>query len=346
MPETRFDPITETTVIVAPERLSRPQVLTKDLPDGCVPPKGTSRVPTAEPTIDAACPFCLGNEALTPQEIAAYPPGKAWQVRVVPNRYPALAPPAEFLDHRINPPLPPYQVSAAEGFHEVIIEAPLHVLSLSDLPCDHIALILTTYADRLRWLKQQPRVAFVQIFKNQGAKAGATMPHLHSQVIAWNHVPTATLREIAACGDFYRQHGRCVFCHLLDAEQTAENRIVEASDDFVVLCPYVSRLPFETTILPRRHLPSFDETDAETLRRLATVLRRTLIRWESQAEQVAYNLMLHSAPFDMGAEPHYHWQMKLLPRFAQRAGFEWSTGVYMNPLTPEQAAQRLRAVKL
>jgi UDPglucose--hexose-1-phosphate uridylyltransferase len=320
-PELRQGPLTEQWAIIAPERAARPIEVH---PDGHAVP--------------IVCPFCPGHEAQTPPALRSYPDGPGWRVRVVPNKYPALrlagnpAPHGDEFGTR----------SDGVGAHEVIIDSPVHAHSLTDLPAEQVRLLLSVYADRLRELRRDGRLAYGLVFKNVGAAAGASLEHTHSQVIALPRVPAFVRQELITARAYHRRHGRCLCCDLLDREVRDGRRLVLESRHFAVLTPFASRMPYEMLLLPRRHAARFEELPEDECADLAGALRSALLKLERAADRPAYNYLIHTAPFT-GPEPEsFHWHLEVLPRTTTLAGFEWATGVTINPLPPEQAAAQLR----
>jgi UDPglucose--hexose-1-phosphate uridylyltransferase len=340
MPEYRHDSLTGRMVIVAEERASRPHQF--DITDT---------------PYRSACPFCEGNESLTPGEIAAFrradsePNTPGWRVRVVPNMYPAVLPG----DRKEDTPFPSGGCPATLpsktdgiGIHEVIIDTSRHVLSVSELSNEEVAEMLSMYRLRLQALRSDFRWAYVQIFKNVGAAAGASLPHSHSQLVALPFVPPPLVQMLSGSAEYARKHHRCCWCdHLRNELQSAE-RIVEETEHFVVLCPFVSRFAGEIEIYPKNHESGFDTVDVVLLDELAGLFRRTIIRLEKAVfwmkDPLAYNIVLSTEPFRFEGElpMFFHWRFSILPSLARAAGFEWGTGLHINPLSPEQAARRLR----
>ena len=299
-----------------------------------------------------ACPFCGGNEAMTPPEIAVWgPPGRranqpGWQVRVVANVRPAL---------RIEEPLTRraermYDAASGTGAHEIVIETPEHRGSLSELPCEHVALVLAAWAERIRDLKRDPRIRSVFVFKNHGRMAGAVIPgHAHSQVVGLPVTPKALKEMLEGARAHFRLKERCVFCDILREELEMDCRVIEVSERFVAIAPYASRHPYECWILPREHSPDFETSDPGAFPELAAVLKTLLARLEAVLSEPAYNLFLYSGPnrdrrpgYWTTLDEDFHWHLAILPRLTQVAGFEVGTGFYANPVTPELAAVTLR----
>jgi UDPglucose--hexose-1-phosphate uridylyltransferase len=341
MPELRHDPIQKRWVIIATERGRRPD----DFP----------RNEAASP--DGLCPFCEGNESKTPPEITAIrngtgPNQPGWEVRVVPNKFPALRIEGG-LERR---GLGAYDRMNGVGAHEVIIETPNHALNMADAPLDHIYKVLRMYRERLADLLRDQRFKYVLIFKNHGAAAGASLAHPHTQLIATPVTPLTLVEELDAAKEHYRDKERCLFCDLIHQELDSGHRVVIAADQFVVLAPFASRFPFELFIAPRNHHHSFAEAGDDMLYHLAVVMKETLLRIKKCLKDPPYNFVIHTIPNVKARHKHgsdwetieldYHWHIEFIPRLTQVAGFEWGTGFYINPTAPEDAAKYLRDTEL
>ena len=318
MPELRHDPLSGRWVIIAENRAARPDQFTAT---------GASRV--------EVCPFCPGHEDLTPGAVAVYPGGSAgapWKVRVVPNKYPAVELNASG-----------DRGEAAVGVHEVIIESPAHVASLSDISGEEARLTFIAYRDRLRAWRQDSRLAYGLIFKNARADGGASLEHTHSQLLVGCTVPADIQFELAKAGEHRMLHRSCAFCDLLDGERDGSRHVVE-TDRFAVFCAFGSRFPYEMWVLPKEHCKSFETTSDSALAELAELMRKLVRGLEATLDSAAYNYWIRNAPFRMSPHDDYHWRIELTPRMTRLAGFELATGCFINPVSPEQAAARLRSV--
>jgi UDPglucose--hexose-1-phosphate uridylyltransferase len=334
MSEFRQDPLSRRSVIIGGERAGRPN----EFVEATVRATGLS------------CPFCAGNESETPPAIAWYGANgsaqrqEKWLVRVVPNKFPAVT-----LDRTLcgncHPFSPEATRGAVPGFgtHEVIIESPRHVASLSELTDAEAEAVFVAYRDRLCQLRAEGRYRYVQIFKNVGPSAGASLEHVHSQLVALPSVPEVVEQELAASGHFFTQHRRSLLLDMLEREIAAEERIICQTERFVAFCPYASRFGYEVWIAPRRHQPRFQDVEPGELGELSRMARDVIGRIERAVGQTAYNYFLHTQPFDMPAYDHYHWHIEIIPRLTKVAGFEWSTGCFINPYPPESAAAHLRS---
>jgi UDPglucose--hexose-1-phosphate uridylyltransferase len=333
MSEYRQDPLSRRWVIIGSDRAARPNEFVEE---------PVRRQP-------GPCPFCAGNEHETPEAVASYAaPGKrsAWLVRIVPNKYPAVTA-DEALCPQCQPPLglssPKDESIPGFGRHEVIIESPRHVASLSELTTTEAELVFQAYRDRIAALKVTGQFRYVQIFKNVGPHAGASLEHVHSQLVALPGVPEVVTQELASCRDYFAVHRRPLVAGLLERELATGERIVAQTDHFVAVCPFASRFPYEVCIAPIANQPRFEATQAGELGELSRLARDVIGRIERTGGQVAYNAVLHTQPFDTPPHDHYHWHIEIIPRLTKVAGFEWGTGCFINPLPPEAAAAHLRS---
>ncbi|MBW3599529.1 MAG: HIT domain-containing protein [Planctomycetes bacterium] len=333
MPEFRHDPVSGRWVIIAGERAGRPEEYRR----------------AAVTRLEIECPFCRGREHQTTPTVAWYgPPGASseqWEVRVIPNKYPALA-----IEHRTREAgLSESSLDAAlfgsragVGKHEVVIESPEHVESYTGLSDDQGFWTLAAYRDRLRVHRGEGRFAAASVFKNLGPDGGASLVHAHSQIMLLPETPETLARELDTSAAFRRRHGVCVFCAMLDRETQHGVRVVAESPGFFAVCPFASRFAYEMWIVPRRHASRFEETDDATLRDASLLLKRAIRAMEDVLDRPAYNYFLHTSPLDRNSYEHYHWHIELFPRTAKAAGLEWSAGWHLNTTPPEGAAAALR----
>ena len=331
MPELRKDPITGRWVIISTERRKRPSAF---LLEHVAPAEGH------------VCPFCEGNEQYTPKEVLSYrrnggaANGPGWDVRVIPNKFPALQVEGD-LD-RQGEGL--FDKMNGVGAHEVIIETPDHKASLATMPAAAVERVLWAYRERVLDLKQDRRFRYILIFKNHGAAAGASLDHSHSQLIALPVIPRNVRDEISGARRHFEHKERCVYCDIVRQELDARVRVISENADFVALSPYAPRFPFETWLLPKRHGASFEDAPRHEYESLARMLKETLLRMNRALESPPFNLIVHSAPFSEAAGEFYHWHVEIMPKLTKVAGFEWGSGFYINPTAPEEAAEVLREI--
>lgn len=333
MPELRKDPITGRWVVVSTERQKRPNdfILHKATVIG-----------------RDHCPFCPGHEAMTPPEVLAYRPngsganGPGWDLRVVPNRYPALR--VEGTLDREGEGM--FDRMSGIGAHEVVIEHTDHDKTFATMTEAEIARVLSAFRDRVHDLKNDFRFRYILLFKNQGAAAGATLEHGHSQLMALPIVPNFIREEIEGARHHYNEKERCVFCDIVRQETGDGRRVIHENNDVVAIAPYASRVPFETWVLPRSHASRFEDAPPQVLLSLAGMLKSLVGRMNQALETPPYNLIIHSGPLSEDTSAFFHWHVELMPRVSRVAGFEWGSGFYINPTSPEEAAEVLRAVRL
>ncbi|MEX2318165.1 MAG: DUF4931 domain-containing protein [Pirellulales bacterium] len=328
MPELRTDWLTGRTVIVAENRAQRPNEYAHETPHGELASAGGSGG-----LHRSSCPFCAGNESQTPP--AAYQSSDAqgrWRVRVVPNKFPALT----------SDPIHP-TASAAIGAHEVIIESARHADRMSALSEAELRDVLEAYAQRLLHWQADGRFGYGLVFKNQGPQAGASLAHVHSQLVALPDIPAAPMRELERAERDFNDHGSCAYCRLLESERSSGERIVLDSGGYVAFCPFASLQPLEVWLLPAAHESWFERPPhADEFDHLAKVLKALLGRLETIVPGASYNMLLRTAPWQTGSADAFHWRIELLPRITALAGLELAAGIHINPLPPEKAARRLR----
>ena len=333
MPELRKDPITGLWVIIAGDRQRRPNDF---------------RIEHSTLIGSEHCPFCTGHEAMTPPEVLAFRPfglpgnGPGWDLRVVPNKFPALQVEGDLdrqgegMFDRMN----------GIGAHEVVIESPEHGQTLATMSEAHIERVLWAFRERIQDLKRDTRFRFILVFKNHGAAAGATLEHSHSQLIALPIVPDFVREELEGARQHFEAKERCVYCDIIRQELASDRRVVQENADIVALSPYAPRFPFETWLVPRVHGARFEDAPRHVYEGLARMLKSVLQRMNRALENPAYNLVIHSAPFSESRGDFYHWHVEVMPKLGRIAGFEAGTGFYINPTSPEEATQVLRNVKL
>ncbi|MCP5047798.1 MAG: galactose-1-phosphate uridylyltransferase [bacterium] len=329
MPELRRDPVTGTWVIVSPERSIRPQFYTAGGDVELLP---------------GDCPFCEGNENMTPPEVyslresGSHGNKPGWKVRVVPNKYPALRVEGDL--NREGEGF--YDKMNGIGAHEVVIETTDHEKGMDELSVDEVADIFLTFKHRILDLKRDVRFKYIQVFKNHGAKAGATIPHPHSQMVALPMVPGVIHEKLSRAGDHFRERERCIYCDIIHYETGYRKRVLVENSDYIVIAPFASGFPFELAVYPVGHESSFEEMGDALFKSLAEVMREVVGRISGALERPDYNLVLHNAPFDRDAVDYFHWHLQLVPVISGTGGFELGTYSTINPTPPEEAIQTLK----
>jgi len=293
------------------------------------------------------CPFCYGSESLTPPEIDSIrdlhtqPNTSGWQVRVVPNKFPALQIEGD-IDRR---GLGMYDLSNGIGAHEVLIETPYHNKDISDLLNEEIEKFVSMYSRRSLDLERDKRFKYLMIFRNYGSAAGASLEHPHTQIVALPMVPKNVMEELKGAEKYFEYRERCIFCDIIRQEMQEKERVILENKYFLAFCPFVSRFPFEIWIMPKKHNGYFCHISAEELPAFAAILKETIGKIKKVFPNLSYNYIIHTSPIngDGGADS-YHWHLEFMPKLTRVAGFEWGTGFYLIPTPPELAAQYLKAV--
>ncbi|MGB2706475.1 MAG: galactose-1-phosphate uridylyltransferase [Candidatus Omnitrophota bacterium] len=340
MPELRKDPIIGRWVIIATERAKRPSDFAfKE--KKVAPPPGTK------------CPFCEGNESLTPPEIYALrkkgtranKPG--WSIRVVPSVSPFLSTKGDLDRHGKGM----YDLMNGVGAHEVIIATPEHDPSTFMKDLSHVRKLTEVVIKRMRELKKDQRLKYALIFKNHGKVAGGSnLHHQHLQLIATPATPKRVKEELVGSKNYFDYKDRCIFCDMIRQELEIKERVMLEVDGFLAINPYCSRFPFETWILPKKHSCDFDSMKTDEIKNYSKIFQLTMKKMAATLGDFPYNIVLHTAPFRRRKkkgywetiENDYHWHIEIMPRLSQVAGFEWGSGFYINSVPPEDACKYLK----
>ena len=328
MPCLRTDVLTGQQIIVAESRSQRPVTLTQS---------------AAAPPI-ADDPFLEGRETLTPGEslalrtIESRPNEPGWLLRVVPNQYPAAESrvPETAQHHRI-PEI--FSTQAVHGVHEVVLECPDYRTRLAALAVREVALILHAWQRRIRSLSELPWISTINVFRNEGVGAGASLPHCHSQILATNFIGDRIAQLIGRARQSREATGQCIVEQWLSSELSADQRVLRQSREFATVCPFASRVPWQCRIVPRT-VSRFDLLSAEQIVSLAAELHSAASAVQAVAGNVAHNVILTLPPT---ATPEaFLWHLDLLPRPSRMAGFEFGTSVDILAVSPETAVARLK----
>jgi len=337
MPELRQNTATKEWVIIATERAKRPE----EFGDGPI-------VETSE-AVKNHCPFCEGNETMTPKEVLAFrtygtkPNSPGWWVRVVPNAYPALAPqgsPARVKEMDF------FNYMDGLGEHEVIIESPKHDIHIATMEEKQVEEIFLAYRERYNVLCEDPRFELITIFKNHGKEAGTSIKHPHSQLIATPIVPSHIRHRVEEAMRYFDDSGKCVHCDMIEKERKCGERVIFETDNFIVFEPFAARSPFETAVLPKKHSACFGTVTPETSKELAFTMKKILQKIYKGLNNPDYNFVITSSPCHESNEEYFHWHIVIIPRVAAVAGFELGSGIYINTVIPEKAAKYLREIEV
>ena len=298
-----------------------------------------------------ACPFCPGNERLTPKAIMETRDASgAWTTRVFHDRAPIF---------QIETPLDPrgegmYDLMNTLGAHEIIVDTPRHGVSMAALPEEQLARVIEVCRDRILDLKRDRRFRYVSLFKDQRDITPAWLAHSHSQILATAVLPQIMQVEFRWCQEHYAQKERCLFCDMVEQELHQDKRVVDQSLDFIALCPFASRSAYEVWILPLRHCSSFENDMAESarVRALTSFFKGCLQRVENISK--ALHIVVHTEPnlqargwqadFWQTIANDFHWHIEINPEIGEERRVLGSEGFYFNPIPAEEAALVLRAL--
>jgi UDPglucose--hexose-1-phosphate uridylyltransferase len=319
MSQLRLDPLTGRWSVISEERRDRPFAFSP------------RRLPVeSEP--GRPCPFCPGGDPHAVPTLE-YDGDAGWEVRVVPNLYPAFAGGAPMAVTNLGPV---FTQAPGSGIHEVLLLGPEHRMGWADLDDRRSALVMQAVAERMATHAAIPGLRYSQAIVNAGREAGASLEHPHGQLMGIPFVPREITDEQAG---FARFAGNCLLCTTVDAEESANTRIVYADDDVLVVCPFWSGTPFEMLVLPRHHGPHLAKASTTDLAAVGRALQRGLAALRTSLGDVAYNVIFHSAPYRTAGD--FHWHAHVLPKATTVAGFELGTGVVINVISPEDAASSL-----
>lgn len=312
------------------------------LDEHCIIAFGRSKRPSAPKACDdekrsSSCVFCKDHEGETPPATAVYKNDEilkdteenlitGWDIRCIPNLYPALSPDAPEVEHNV------FSVKKGFGFHEVIIENPEHESRLHLFSDEQILLLMKAYRDRVVHYQEQKGIEYVSLFKNWGKKAGASLEHTHSQLIALPIMPSSIRKEKKAMIELET----CPYCNIIEKE-TGSERHVYNNKDFILIAPYYSRSPYEMWMLPKQHVSHISEFSDELLLSLGDCIRKAVFLLDKTIPELAYNYMFFQVEHDL----RYHFNVRIAPVTSIAAGFEKNTDIYVNTMPPETAVEHM-----
>lgn len=339
MSQIRYDLFHDRYVIIAPNRAQRP---------GFVQPYTLQTAPK--------CPFCEGNEALTPPEIYALRAHgganeKGWRTRVVPNLYKALQIEAELTRHKEGS----FEWQEGFGAHEIVIDMPRHELRMDQWSAEELRDWLLTLQERVNDLHRDFRLVWLSVFKNHGLHAGATQPHPHTQILGLPTIPKAKLAQLHHHVAYWHDHGRALYDVLRDEALQQRERVIVENDAFVAIAPFASAFAFEVWVAVKSAQSDFRQMDESELAMLVALLQKLFARMYRVLGAFDFNLSLELAPMQKDGAVESIWYavgdvsrfgMRIVPRVTGIGGFELSTGMHINPIAPEEAAKRFRSAEV
>jgi len=328
--ELRQDLVTGDWVVIARARKKRPGA------EKMEPAWNKEDIPSKKD-----CFFCDPEKTGQEPDVLIYNNLKGdWTTRVFPNKYPAFKPLRK--NKRIfHQEEGPYFCMDGVGYHELIITRD-HNRQMAQMKTEEVAEVLDAYQTRYLELMNRKFVRYIEIFHNYGKKAGGSVYHPHSQLMAIPVISPYINLELKGSAQYKKQTGECVYCEMIKEEKNNKKRIVYENDGFIAFCPFASRRPYEVWIMPKKHSPYFERITYEDKISAGEVLRVVLKKIRTLLNDTAYNFYLHTAPCDGKDYDAFHWHFEVLPKTSIWAGFELSTGIEINAVSPEIAAKRLR----
>ena len=287
------------------------------------------------------CLFCNPEKTGQEPDVLMYVDSNdEWTTRIFPNKYPAFKPlkknrKIKHLEEG------PYFLMDGVGYHDLIVTRD-HNRQMGQMEMEEVAEVLDAYQTRYLELMNKKFVRYIEIFHNYGKAAGGSIYHPHSQLMAIPVISPYINGELRGAEQYEKERGECVYCTMLKEEQKIKKRIVYENDDFIAFCPFASRRAYEVWVMPKKHQPYFERLTDEEKLSAGEVLKEVLGRIEKKLNGVAYNFYLHTSPCD-GRDYHsFHWHFEILPKTSIWAGFELSTGIEINAVSPEKASEELR----
>ncbi len=328
--EIRQDLLTKRWIIYAPERAQRPHDMMRKPGDvGELPEK------------DAQCPFCVGNEEMIPPVIFELPAAHndGWRTRVVPNKYPMLHPEVDTRGGSRG--LYPY--ASNHGHHEVLIETPFHNRDIPFMHPQEVESIIESCAQRYGVLYgSDETIETVLVFRNHGQRAGTSLRHPHSQIVAMTLVPESVAHRQQVAADYYQRNKRCLLCDMVKQEHADGSRLLAENDAFVSFVPFAAEVSCEIWIVPKQHCADFSLITRREEKQLARLLQEGLQRLYDALDDPDYNYVIRSGSRQKTFVSHLHWYLQIRPRLSTPAGFEIGSGMTVNHSLPEEDAERLR----
>jgi len=338
--EMRKDYLLDRWTVIATQRKKRP----------------TDFVKAPQKRQEGVCALDPGNEHMTPPAVLVYlptnggiekesdrdgPRHKNWLIRVVPNLYPAFTPPEKGETSKVE--RGDFMLERATGHHEVLVESPRHDEHPGVARVSQLIHVVDAYIERLHELSSKPYVKYVSIFRNHGLEAGASLSHAHTQLIATPFIPRVVEEELKVSKDRFKKSKECAFCEIVEKESISA-RFIWENKDLTILAPWASVHPFEFWIFPKKHQCCLLDLSRTEVNSMAKALRVSLGGLNSMLNDPPYNFGFHQ--ITCGACDHYHWHLEVYPRLTIWAGFEKSTGMFINVVSPEDAAKHLREAML
>lgn len=325
-PELRQDLITGDWVIIAPARGKKPGDLLKKI-----------KKPARKPSPLSSCPFENPEEFGNGPSSYIWPGEKNWKIQVFPNKFPALSP--DLKSDKTSSSL--YSSRSAVGYHDLIVTKS-HSANFSGISKNEAANVFLAAANRFSAYKNDKRIEYGLLFHNFGASAGASVFHPHYQLVGLPLIPEAARHSFSGSERFFKKHGQCAYCSIIELEKKEKARIIFENDGAIAFTRFASKEPFDIRVFPKKHSPFFEETPISIFEEVAAAVQFSLSRLKKTLSDPDYNFYLHSAPLKHQEKfGFYHWHLDIIPKFSISAGMELGSGIEITVVSPEDSAAML-----
>ncbi len=328
----RKNMITNDWVIFEPNREKKPTEFKSEQVDNI-------KVFKDRPSYKQTCPFCKGNEKADDKVLFTLPESKNWQVRVIENKFASLS---RDVSLEIESKQRLHQEMPGFGIHDLIIDHPDHNLTIAIMPIEDVEVLLSAFLKRYLEIKANPLVKHVVIFKNQGAQAGGSLEHPHSQIYGLPVMPFETVVRLREVEKYYDSNNSCLLCDMVEDEQKLKERIVFENEHFISFVPYASISPYHIWIVPKRHSPCFGLIEQYEISGMAHILKNVLARVFWGLKNPDYNFVIQSHTQYENESIGFHWYLSIIPHVKKKGGLAYAGGIQLNPTMPETAAEDLR----
>ena len=307
------------------------------------------RIPSHDEDDGSGCILCPGRERDTPPEIASIraPNTSKWWARVLPSLRPMFQIEGDLGRRGVGI----YDRMNSIGANEIIVESPEHNSRPEDIGLEQMIRVITLYRNRVADLQKDSRLRYVLIYKDSGKDAGEIFSHPVSFLMATPVIPMVVKDELDNAKQYFAYKERCIFCDIIREELASGERIIIETRNFVAFCPYAAQLPFESWIIPKRHSCAFHEITYDEIEDMGLILMSVLKKLRKIFNEPPFNYFIHTAPNMVPRRNHwhtlgedFHWHLEIIPRIIRTSGFEWGSGFYILPTSPENAAKYLREV--
>lgn len=306
-------------------------------------------LPSSNKKEESSCSLCPGREHEPPPEITSIKmlnvPG--WWVRALPSFKPVFQVEGDLGRRGVGI----YDKMNSIGANEILIESPEHNIRPEDMGLEQMIRVITLYRDRVADLKKDSRLRYILIYKDSGKDAGEIFAHPISFLMATPVIPKTVKDELDNAKQYFAYKERCIFCDIIREELRVGERIILETRNFIAFCPYAAQFPFESWIIPKRHCCAFHEVTYEEIEDMGLILMSVLKKLRKIFNEPPFNYFIHTAPNMVPRRNHwhtlgedFHWHLEIMPRIIRTSGFEWGSGFYILPTSPENAAKYLREV--